>query len=101
MSTLRTTVLTAAGVALCALLAAETRAWQGAPKDGAGARPKLGYTDTPMQPYGTYRVHDGTRPQPRVVTPGTASTQDAPGKAPSDAVVLFDGSDLSKWQGGR
>ena len=31
-------------------------------------------------------------PVPVVITPGSAST------APSDAVVLFDGSDLSKWQ---
>ena len=30
-------------------------------------------------------------PQPRVVDPG------GPGKAPSDAVVLFDGSGLSQW----
>src|ERR1700730_2320272 len=29
-----------------------------------------GYTDTPMQPNGKWRIHDGTRPQPRVVTPG-------------------------------
>jgi len=32
------------------------------------------------------------QPQPVVVTPGTESTPDVPGKAPSDAVVLFDGS---------
>ena len=47
---------------------------------------------------GTYRVHDGTRPQPSAVDPGTPSTQDTPGTPPSDAVVLFDGSDLSAWQ---
>jgi len=38
------------------------------------------------------------KPQPRIVTPGTASTQDVAGTAPSDAVVLFDGTDLSKWE---
>src|SRR5947207_13806546 len=41
-----------------------------------------------------WRVHDRTRPQPRRVTPG----QPVPApSAPSDAVVLFDGRDLSKW----
>lgn len=37
------------------------------------------------------------QPQPAVITPGVESTQDTPGKAPSDAVVLFDGTDLSQW----
>lgn len=41
--------------------------------------------------------HDRNRPQPRVIDPGTASTQEQPGRAPSDAVVLFDGTDLSHW----
>lgn len=60
-------------------------------------RPKLGYKDTPMLPGGKWHVHDGDRPFPKVIEPGTASTQDAAGKAPSDAVVLFDGKDLSHW----
>ncbi len=39
-------------------------------------------------------VHDHSRPQPRKVTPG----QPIPTmSAPSDAIVLFDGKDLSKW----
>ncbi len=47
-------------------------------------------------------VHDHSRPQPRKVTPG----QPVPTmSAPSDAIVLFDGKDLSKWNavsfGGR
>lgn len=33
-------------------------------------------------------------PQPRIVTPGDIKTN----TAPSDAIVLFDGKDLSKWQ---
>ncbi len=37
------------------------------------------------------------QPQPKIITPGTCSTQDQPGTAPSDAVVLFDGKDLSQW----
>jgi hypothetical protein len=44
-----------------------------------------------------WKQHDMNRPVPPVVDPGTASTQDAPGVPPSDAVVLFDGRDLSKW----
>jgi hypothetical protein len=43
--------------------------------------------------------HDRTRPQPPVVAPPTPSTQEQAGKAPSDAVVLFDGKDLSQWAG--
>jgi hypothetical protein len=65
---------------------------------GAQAQKQLGYKDTPILPGGKWHVHDGDRPQPKVVDPGTASTQDAPGRAPSDAVVLFDGKDLSKWR---
>lgn len=37
------------------------------------------------------------QPQPTIVQPGTASTQETPGQAPSDAIVLFDGNDLSNW----
>src|SRR5258708_18304329 len=42
-------------------------------------------------------IHERNRPVPVVVTPGTASSQDAPGKPPSDAIALFDGKDLSQW----
>jgi hypothetical protein len=60
-------------------------------------QPKIGYDDTPVIPGQTWKVHDSARPQPRVVTPGTESSQQAPGTPPSDAVVLFDGKDLSGW----
>jgi hypothetical protein len=52
----------------------------------------LGFTDTPMLPGMPWHVHDPARPHPKVVTPGAV-----PGAPPSDAIVLFDGKDLSKW----
>jgi Domain of Unknown Function (DUF1080) len=52
----------------------------------------LGYDDTPYQPDGKWRVHDVNRPRPRVITPGAENWL-----PPSDAIVLFDGKDLSKW----
>jgi hypothetical protein len=68
------------------------------PAFGAGADPNQieGPRDTPMLPGGKWHVHDPDRPQPPVVTPGATFSQNAP--APSDAEVLFDGTDLSKWQ---
>jgi hypothetical protein len=53
----------------------------------------LGYTDTPMLPGLGFHVHDPARPHPRVVTPAAQI-----GGAPSDAIVLFDGKDLSQWE---
>lgn len=41
----------------------------------------------------TWKVHAKDRPQPKIVTPG-----DRVGDPPSDAIVLFDGKDLSKWE---
>jgi hypothetical protein len=46
---------------------------------------------------GKWIGHDRTRPLPPVVEPATASTQEAPGKAPSDAVALFNGADIAQW----
>jgi len=59
------------------------------------AKPKshpTGYTDTPFLPGNKWRVHDDTRPRPKVITPGAE-----PGDAPGDAIVLFDGTDLSEF----
>jgi len=41
-----------------------------------------------------WAVHDETRPAPPVVDPGSAGP---PAPVPADAVVLFDGRDLSAW----
>lgn len=51
-----------------------------------------GYTDTPLVPGQQWHVHDPARPNPPVVTPGAK-----PGDPPSDAIILFDGKDLSHW----
>jgi hypothetical protein len=59
------------------------------------AKSNWGYDDTPKLPSG-WRVHDIARPQPKVVTPGAQV-----GQAPSDAIILFDGTDLSSWQGAK
>ena len=56
-----------------------------------------GFRDTPLLPGTKWHVHDPDRPQPPVVTPGETFSLNAP--APSDAEVLFNGKDLSKWQG--
>ncbi len=57
-------------------------------KDGSGI---VGYKDTPVLPWCGYHVHDPDRPAPpRVEAPRRG--------VPSDAVVLFDGTDLSQWQ---
>jgi hypothetical protein len=46
-----------------------------------------------------WKPNDPDRPAPPVIEPATPSVQDAPGRAPSDAVVLFAGKDLSQWVG--
>lgn len=50
-----------------------------------------------------WAVHDRNRPQPPRVEPGTSSTQETPGTPPSDAIVLFDGTEesLKNWQSTR
>jgi hypothetical protein len=57
----------------------------------------VGYDDTPMQPTGQWRVHDGKRPQPTIVAAG--GKPEAPIAPPSDAIVLLGArDDLSAWQ---
>jgi len=59
----------------------------------------VGYDDTPMIANSEWRVHDVKRPQPTVITPGADTSQAAIVQPPSDAIVLFDGTDLSGWVG--
>jgi hypothetical protein len=74
-------------LALCAAMSANLR----------GGQAPVGYDDTPMQPHGKWRVHDGRRPHPRVVD--SNATNDRPVPAPSDAILLLSqGDDLTQWR---
>ena len=61
-------------------------------RDGSGY---FGYKDTPRLPWCEWLVHDPDRPAPPRVTPGPAGQSVPP---PSDAVVLFSGTDASAWR---
>ena len=67
---------------------------QGAVRDASGAI--IGFTALAEIPGTPWRIHDAARPHPRAITPGAT-----PGGAPSDAILLFDGKDLSKWTHSR
>lgn len=53
-----------------------------------------GYNDTPQITGQKWKVHDMARPRPVKVVPGAQPAMAAP---PSDAIILFDGKDLSQW----
>ena len=60
----------------------------------AQRKEQIQYVDTET---GRWMVHDENRPAPPVITPGSCGIQTGPEKAPSDAIVLFDGVDISNW----
>lgn len=51
--------------------------------------------------YMQWEVHDTKRPLPPVVDPGYAGTQEKAGKAPSDAVVIYDGTNTDALHKGN
>ena len=77
---------------LAFLAFAATLAAQQPPKEAGDDR--RGYTDTPQIPGQKWKVHDAERPRPPKVKPGEPLLHEAP---PADAVVLFNGKDLSQW----
>jgi hypothetical protein len=82
--------LALANLAVGSLAAQQAGTPQTPPVAGDDVR---GYTDTPRLPGQKWRVHDADRPRPKKVAPGPLVS--AP--PPSDAIVLFDGKDLSHW----
>jgi len=78
-------------IALCGLSGDALAQGLGYAKDGSGVR---GYSDTQIQPWSGFHVHDADRPAPKRIDPGPFV---ASAPAPADAIVLFDGKDLSQF----
>jgi hypothetical protein len=59
-----------------------------------------GFYGDPPDLFHPWAIHDMNRPQPPVVTPAAPSAQEKPGAPPSDAIVLFDGTEkaLAGWE---
>jgi hypothetical protein len=98
-------VVVATGVAVSAQQAPAPQPAQAPPPAAAQPDPGpvrgpnkeiIGYTNMAEIPGTPWRIHDAARPQPPVVTPGPT-----PGAPPADAIVLFDGKDLSKFAHNR
>src|SRR3989441_9352564 len=67
---------------------------------GASARPcerlrAQEHREGPRPPGAQWNVHSWSRPRPPVVDPGP---ERPPVPPPADAIVLFDGKDLSEWR---
>ena len=62
---------------------------------GAAAALTIQSEEVRMKAVHKWKVHDPDRPQPPVVDPGPPGK---PAPPPSDALVLFDGTDLSQWE---
>ncbi len=79
------------GVSLLAVVAGCATQEAAQTEPAAEGKPVLQYVDTPT---GRWLIHDMNRPAPPIVTPGATSAD-----APSDAVVLFDGTaaSMANW----
>src|ERR1035441_10366270 len=95
-STMKVAILMLAATVLAVQTPAQQPKQSAPPRDGIPAEhgdDTRGYNDTPQLPGQKWKGHDMERPRAPKVTPGPL-TSAAP---PSDAIVLFDGKDLSHW----
>jgi hypothetical protein len=69
--------------------------WTQTEKNDKGVEGKVRYMS--LDGINVHETDPAIQPPPPIITPGTESTQEKAGTAPSDAVVLFDGSNLDKW----
>ena len=69
--------------------------WTVVEKNDKGKEEKVPYMS--IDGITVHETDPAKQPQPAIVIPGVESTEEKPGQAPSDAVVLFDGKDLSNW----
>jgi hypothetical protein len=67
-------------------------AWAGSGQQLPGSSPDLSLVAD-----GKWKVNDMNRPMPEKVAPESAEKLADSAKAPADAVILFDGKDLSAW----
>jgi Domain of Unknown Function (DUF1080) len=78
---------------LCVAISAEAADVSATPIEKAAEQKKEN-----LAPGGKWKHGDMNRPRPRVIVPPGISSQDSAGRPPSDATVLFDGTDLNKWK---
>jgi hypothetical protein len=91
---MKSLILLAAALALAAQQSAPPQKKSGGNQIPESAGDDVrGYNDTPQLPDQKWKVHDMARPRARKVTPGQPFVE----TPPSDAIVLFDGKDLSHW----
>ena len=93
---MKAAILILAATALSAQPPAQQSKQPAPPRDGIPSShgdDTRGYNDTPQLPGQKWKVHDMERPRAPKVTPGPLTSAGPP----SDAIVLFDGKDLSHW----
>ena len=73
----------------------DTRSYRQTAMLGAAALLSMSMEASTAAAETAWRQHDMARPRPEVVAP---PAQQLPAPAPGDAVILFNGSDLSRWE---